>query len=58
MSQNCITEPQMILIFKLADKDFIISIINMLKKIEEKNIIYEKMTDFNRELESIEKRIR
>lgn len=51
-------DPQMILIFKLADKDFIISIINMSKKIEEKNIIYEKMTDFNRELESIEKRIR
>lgn len=30
-------DPQMILIFESVDKDFIISIINMLKKIEEKN---------------------
>lgn len=48
-------DPQMILIFELADKDFIISIINMLKKIEEKNTKYEKINNFNKELESIKK---
>lgn len=48
----------MILIFELADKDFTISITNMLKKIEEKNVTYEKIKNFNRELGSIKKRIR
>lgn len=49
------TDPQMFLIFELADKDFIISTINMLNKIEEKNTTYEKMKNFNKELESIKR---
>lgn len=45
----------MIPIFELADKDFTVSIINMLKKIEAKNVTYEKIKNFNRELGSIKK---
>lgn len=47
------TDSQMIQVLELANKDFEITVTNMLKKIEEK--IDKKMRNFNRESETLRK---